>query len=74
MQKKSFITYLLKEKKTIIILRNKGFKANIYSFKDSTKLRNKLRVFKGKGNAKSKYKLASSLLYLLLVFKQVKVK
>jgi hypothetical protein len=67
MQKKSFITCLLKEKKTIIMLRNKGFKANIYSFKDSTKLKNKLRVFKGKGNIKSDYKLALSFLYLLLV-------
>jgi hypothetical protein len=67
MQKKSFIIYLLKEKKIIIILGNKGFKANIYSFKDSIKLRNKLRVFKGKGNAKSEYKLALSFLYLLLV-------
>ena len=74
MQKKSFITCLLKEKKTIIILRNKGFKANMHSFKDSTKLRNKLRVFKGKGNAKSEYKLALSLLYLLLVPSKVKVK
>jgi hypothetical protein len=74
MQKKSFITCLLKEKKTIIILRNKGFKANMYNFKDSTKLKNKLRVFKGKGNAKSKYKLALSLLYLLLVPSKVKVK
>jgi hypothetical protein len=67
MQKRSFIIYLLKEKKTIIMLGNKGFKANIYSFKDSIKLRNKLRVFKGKGNIKSKYKLALSLLYLLLI-------
>jgi hypothetical protein len=74
MQKKSFIIYLLKEKKTIIILGNKGFKANMYSFKDSIKLRNKLRVFKGKGNAKSEYKLASSLLYLLLVPSKVKVR
>jgi hypothetical protein len=74
MQKKSFITYLLKEKKIIIMLRNKGFKANMHSFKDSTKSRNKLRVFKGKGNAKSKYKLALSLLYLLLVPSKVKVK
>jgi hypothetical protein len=74
MQKKSFITCLLKEKKTIIMLRNKGFKANMYSFKDSTKSRNKLRVFKGKGNIKSEYKLALSLLYLLLVPSKVKVK
>jgi hypothetical protein len=73
MQKKSFITCLLKEKKTIIMLRNKGFKANMHSFKDLTKSRNKLRVFKGKGNAKSEYKLASSLLYLLLVPSKVKV-
>jgi hypothetical protein len=74
MQKKSFITCLLKEKKTIIILGNKGFKANMYSFKDSIKSRNKLRVFKGKGNTKSEYKLALSLLYLLLVPSKVKVK
>jgi hypothetical protein len=74
MQKKSFITYLLKKKKTIIILRNKGFKANIYNFKDSTKLKNKLRGFKGKGNIKSEYKLALSLLYLLLIPSKVKVK
>jgi hypothetical protein len=65
---------LLKEKKIIIILGNKGFKANIYSFKDLTKLKNKLRVFKGKGNAKSEYKLALSLLYLLLILSKVKVK
>jgi hypothetical protein len=74
MQKKSFITCLLKEKKIIIILRNKRFKANMHSFKDLTKLRNKLKVFKGKGNAKSEYKLALSLLYLLLVPSKVKVK
>jgi hypothetical protein len=49
------------------MLRNKGFKANIYNFKDSIKLKNKLRVFKGKRNIKSKYKLALSLLYLLLI-------
>ena len=67
MQKKSFIIYLLKEKKTIIMLKNKEFKANMYSFKDLIKSRNKLRVFKGKRNAKSKYKLALSLLYLLLI-------
>jgi hypothetical protein len=49
------------------MLGNKGFKANIYSFKDLIKSKNKLKVFKGKRNAKSKYKLALSLLYLLLV-------
>jgi hypothetical protein len=49
------------------MLRNKGFKANMHSFKDLTKLKNKLKVFKGKRNAKSEYKLASSFLYLLLV-------
>jgi len=49
------------------MLGNKGFKANIYNFKDLTKLKSKLWVFKGKRNAKSKYKLALSLLYLLLI-------
>jgi hypothetical protein len=49
------------------MLRNKGFKANIYNFRDLTKLKNKLRGFKGKRNAKSKYKLALFFLYLLLV-------
>jgi len=49
------------------MLKNKGFKANIYNSKNLTKLRNKLRVFKGKKSAKSEYKLALSLLYLLLI-------
>jgi len=31
------------------MLRNKGFKVNIYSFKDLIKLRNKLRVLIVKG-------------------------
>ena len=43
--KKSFITCLLKAKKAIIILRNKGFKANMHSFINLIKSRNKLRVF-----------------------------
>jgi hypothetical protein len=37
--KKSFIIYLFKEKKAIIILRNKGFKLNIYNFKNLIKLK-----------------------------------
>jgi hypothetical protein len=46
----------------------------MHIFKSSIKLKNKLRVFKSKKNIKSKYKLTLSLLYLLLVPKQVKVK
>ena len=51
--KKSFIIYLLKGKNAIIMLRNKEFKANIYSFKDLTKLKNKLKYFKSKRNIKA---------------------
>jgi hypothetical protein len=57
-----------------MLKKNKGFKANIYNFKDLIKLRNKLKIFKGKRNIKNEYKLALSLLYLLLILKQVKVK
>ena len=35
------------------MLRNKEFKANIYSFKDLTKLKNKLKYFKSKRNIKA---------------------
>jgi hypothetical protein len=60
--KEVFVICLLRRKEANIILVNKGNKINIYAFKGLTKS-GKLKV---KGMQKE-YRLASSLLYLLLV-------